>query len=201
MRAEAVASSDANLSRARLWLQSASALELVALLVFALGYLLAYGFGNITQAKASPLWFPDSVLLCALLRSPRRKWWIYLAIAVPIRFIPAPYAAVPLWFICATTANDMVKATCAASVRRLPNGSSRPATMSQLATSWAWQFFWFRHFPLLRERPRVICLDRVSGRPGISGFSGNALANVVLARRCCIGVQNVSERQDRVEWS
>ena len=135
MRAEAVASSDANLSRARLWLQSASALELVALLVFALGYLLAYGFGNITQAKASPLWFPDSVLLCALLRSPRRKWWIYLAIAVPIRFIPAPYAAVPLWFICATTANDMVKATCAAYLlRRLPNGSSRPATMSQLAT-------------------------------------------------------------------
>ena len=134
MRPEAVASSDANLPRARLWLQSVSTVEFVGLFVFALGYLAAYGFGNFTQAKASPLWFPDSVLLCALLQAPRRKWWLYLAIAVPIRFI-GPHAALPLWFICATTANDMVKATCAAYLlRRLPNGSSHPATMSQLTT-------------------------------------------------------------------
>ena len=30
-------------------------------------------------------WAPDAVLLCALLLSPRRRWWVYLLLALSIR--------------------------------------------------------------------------------------------------------------------
>ena len=87
------------------------------------------------QTAAAPLWFPDSVLLCALLLTPPNEWWLYLAIAVPIRLIPTPHPTIPLWFVFATSANDLIKATFAAYLlRRLPNGSSHPSTMPQLGT-------------------------------------------------------------------
>jgi len=52
-----------------------------ALLVFGTAYALAFKYAsNFPEAAAAPLWFPDSVLLCALLISPRRFWgWIYLS--------------------------------------------------------------------------------------------------------------------------
>jgi PAS domain S-box-containing protein len=107
----------------------------VKLSLFALCYLIAYGVGNFSQTVASPLWFPDSVLLCALLLTPIQEWWLYLAIALPIRFIPPLHPAVPLWFVLATSANDLIKATLAAYLlRRLPNGASHPSTMRQLVT-------------------------------------------------------------------
>jgi len=133
MSSEAILGSDANLSQTRQWQRHA--FKPVTISLFAAAYLVAYGYGNFSQTAASPLWFPDSVLLCALLLTPRREWWLYLAIAIPIRFIPAPHPAIPLWFLVATTANDVIKATFAAYLlRRLPNGSSHPATVPQLAT-------------------------------------------------------------------
>src|SRR5262245_40120748 len=56
------------------------------LALYAAGYWLAYRFGmRFSQAAASPFWFPDSVLLCALVRTRPRHWWIFLATALPIR--------------------------------------------------------------------------------------------------------------------
>jgi signal transduction histidine kinase len=106
------------------------------LLVFALAYLIACGYGfYFRQSAAAPLWFPDSVLLCALLLTPPKSWWIYLAIAVPIRFIPTSHPDVPLWFRFATCANDLLKGTLVAYLlRRLLNASTKLTTMRQLAT-------------------------------------------------------------------
>ena len=106
------------------------------LALFAIAYFLAYGYGTLfLQTASSPLWFPDSVLLCALLWTPRRQWWFYIAVAFPIRFIVPQYPSVPHWFILATSANDILKALFAAHVlSRLKHRSVTPANILQLAT-------------------------------------------------------------------
>jgi PAS domain S-box-containing protein len=136
MPPDAVARSVAHLPQRKIWQRYAFAFNPVKLSLFALAYLVAYGYGTLfLQTAAAPLWFPDSVLLCALLLTPANEWWLYLAIAVPIRLIPTPHPAIPLWFVFATSANDLIKATFAAYLlRRLPNGSSHPSTMPQLGT-------------------------------------------------------------------
>ena len=129
--ANTAASSVPNLTTVK---KSRFAINRITLPLFAVAYLSAYGYGNLSQTVASPLWFPDSVLLWALLLTPINDWWLYVAIALPIRFIPIHHPAVPLWFLVATSANDLVKAPFAAYLlRRLPNGSTHPATMPQLA--------------------------------------------------------------------
>lgn len=105
------------------------------LALFAVAYFLAYGYGTLfLQTAPSPLWFPDSVLLCALLWTPRKQWWLYIAVAIPIRFIPPHYPSVPHWFILATSANDILKALFAAHVLdRVKHDSAAPGNISQLA--------------------------------------------------------------------
>src|SRR5258708_37657142 len=69
-------------------------------LVFAVAYLAAPGYASLfPQTAAAPLWFHDSVLLCALLLTPFRKWWLYLVVALPIRFIPGLPSSVASWFL------------------------------------------------------------------------------------------------------
>src|SRR5712672_279393 len=83
--------------------------------IFAIAYSLAYGYGSyFSQLAAAPLWFPDSVLLCALLLVPRKKWWLYILVTSAIRLMPWPHRAVPDWFVFATTVNDVLKALLAA---------------------------------------------------------------------------------------
>ena len=136
MPPDAVARSVAHLPQRKIWQRYAFAFNPVKLSLFALAYLVACGYGALfLQTASAPLWFPDSVLLCALLLTPPNEWWLYLAIAVPIRLIPTPHPTIPLWFVFATSANDLIKATFAAYLlRRLPNGSSHPSTMPQLGT-------------------------------------------------------------------
>jgi PAS domain S-box-containing protein len=38
-------------------------------------------------ARVSALWFPNAILLAALLLSRRRDWWIYLALVLPAHFL------------------------------------------------------------------------------------------------------------------
>lgn len=59
-----------------------------ALLIFGIAYALAFKYGSTFSAnRAAPLWFPDSVLLCALLISPKRLWPWYLLVGAPIRLM------------------------------------------------------------------------------------------------------------------
>jgi integral membrane sensor domain MASE1 len=138
MPPDAVARSVAHLPQRKIWQGYSFPVNPVKLSLFALAYLVACGFGALfLQTASAALWFPDSVLLCALLLTPSNEWWLYLAIAVPIRLLPTPtpYPPIPLWFVFATAANDLIKATFAAYLlRRLPNGSSHPSTMPQLGT-------------------------------------------------------------------
>src|SRR5215831_17758673 len=96
-----------------------SSRDLAGLVLFAVAYLLAYGHGSLfPQTASAPLWFPDSVLLCALLLTPKEKWWVYLLVAAPIRFVPDLRPPVPAWFIWTTFLNDAAKAFLSASLLR-----------------------------------------------------------------------------------
>jgi PAS domain S-box-containing protein len=86
--------------------------------LFVIAYYLAYRFGmSFSQAVPSPIWFPDAVLLCALLLTPPRFWWLFFLATVPIRFWLVP-AEPPLWFLVAALANDVLKAMLSATILR-----------------------------------------------------------------------------------
>jgi PAS domain S-box-containing protein len=87
-----------------------TARELLRFCLYAASYYFAYRFGmSFSQTTASPFWFPDSVLLCALLLTPRRAWWILVLAALPIRLLPAANVELPLWFLVDTFAIDSAK--------------------------------------------------------------------------------------------
>jgi PAS domain S-box-containing protein len=54
---------------------------------------------SFSQATASHFWFPESVLLCALLLTPRRSWWMFVLGALPIRLILPTEPGMPFWFL------------------------------------------------------------------------------------------------------
>src|SRR5262249_43941397 len=81
------------------------------LAVFAIAFTIAYRFGmSFTQALSAPFWFPDSVLLCALLASPPGFWWRFALVSLPIRFLLFVPPGTPLWFLAVCFVNDSVKA-------------------------------------------------------------------------------------------
>jgi len=89
-----------------------------ALALFGVAFFLAYCFGmSFSQAMPSPLWFPDAVLLCALLLTPPRLWWPFILVTAPIRFWLVP-ATLPFWFLAAAFLNDSLKALLCASILR-----------------------------------------------------------------------------------
>src|SRR6187455_3052384 len=91
----------------------------LAFCCFEVAYYFAYRYGmSFSQATASPFWFPDSVLLCALLRT-RPRWWLLLLIGtLPIRFFTEVAADVPLGMLVSTAANDSIKAVIVAGLLR-----------------------------------------------------------------------------------
>ena len=74
-----------------------NALELC---VFGAAFYFAYSHGmcSFSQVSASPFWIPDSILLCALLMSPPRRWWIFVLAPLPIRLFVGATQNFPLGF-------------------------------------------------------------------------------------------------------
>ena len=71
----------------------------VGLLLFAAVYGLVFKFTVDPSAQTpSPFWLPNSILLCALLRSHPRHWWIILLITVPIRLMDNVVPPHPVWY-------------------------------------------------------------------------------------------------------
>src|SRR3954471_10162755 len=64
-------------------------------LVFAIAYGVAQKYGSgFSEKMPPPLWFPDSVQLCALLVVPKRQWLWYLLGPLPIRIM---FSNAPAW--------------------------------------------------------------------------------------------------------
>jgi two-component system sensor kinase FixL len=122
---------------------------------FEAAYYFAYRYGMaFSRVTASPFWFPDSVLLCALL-SVRARWWLPLIVAtIPIRFFTEVAAAVPLGMLVGTSINDYIKAVVVATLlRRYMRDPIR--------------FLSVRDFG-------VYCLIAVLSIPALSAFAGAA---------------------------
>lgn len=97
--------------------------RLRALALFEIIFYFAYRYGMaFPAAYPSPLWFPDSVLLAALLLTPRKRWWMFIAAQVPIRFFFVVVDGTPTWFLLACFVNDSLKALISATL--LMRGSS-----------------------------------------------------------------------------
>jgi integral membrane sensor domain MASE1 len=87
--------------------------------LFAVAFYFAYRYGmSFSYETSSPFWFPDSVLLCALLLVRPRWWWLFILGALPIRLLAPVSAGIPLWFLLVTFANDSIKGIIAAAALR-----------------------------------------------------------------------------------
>src|SRR5215472_976030 len=84
--------------------------NLLGFCLFATAFYFAFHYGmSFSSACASPFWFPDTVLLCALLVSRPRNWWIFVLAPVPLRLFSPVVHDVPTGLLVATTAIDSVK--------------------------------------------------------------------------------------------
>jgi PAS domain S-box-containing protein len=82
----------------------------VSLLLFELAFFGAYYFGVASARDGiAPFWFADAVLLCALLLSHPKEWWLYILATVPVRFFLFVSPGLPLWFLFAGFAIDSLK--------------------------------------------------------------------------------------------
>jgi len=81
------------------------------LLLGSVGIFLAYKYGmQQNPLLLSALWLPDSVLLCCLLFTPVRWWWVYLLVSFPVRYYFGTHGGLPPWQVVANFPNDMLKA-------------------------------------------------------------------------------------------
>src|SRR4051812_3665527 len=153
--------------------------------LFAVGYAAALVFSRSLIFGAGTLpafWAPDAVLLCALLLSPRRRWWVYLLVALSIRLglsvsYPSPVSR-QLW----SFLNDGLKALLAASCLRhlKPKGS----WLSSAADFAVFIFFAVLTVPAMSALGGVAIRHDWGPRfwPTWTGwFLGDALANLLLA--------------------
>ncbi len=106
--------------------------------VFELAFFGAYHFGMVfNPAVSAPFWIPDSVLLCGLLCTRTRWWWLLLAGTLPIRILVHPDAEVPILFLLAVYLNDCAKAAgCAWLLRRFLADPIRLNSMRDLGYFW-----------------------------------------------------------------
>jgi PAS domain S-box-containing protein len=86
---------------------------------FELAYICAYHYGmSFDPVVAAPFWFPDAVLLCGLLCTRPKWWWLLLAAILPVRLLIAVPHDLQLWFLGAVYVNDCAKGVIAALLLR-----------------------------------------------------------------------------------
>ena len=135
--------------------QSARLRGVLALAIFEVVYYFAYRYGNsFSQAASAPFWFPDSVLLCALLWLRPRWWWVPLLATLPIRLSVALQPEMPVWFLLCTFGSDCAKALLS-------------ATLLRRLLADPFRFAGVRDFG-------IYCLVAVMLSPALSAFAGAA---------------------------
>jgi PAS domain S-box-containing protein len=127
--------------------------------VFEVAYYLAFRYGaSFGHALPSPFWFPDSILLCALLKSRPRNWWLFILGALPIRLFSPVAHEFPLWFLLGTFAIDFARSLLAAGfLRRFMHDPTRFDTIRDLI---------------------VFAAIAVVGAPALTAFGGAALRSM-----------------------
>ncbi len=92
--------------------------DMLYFVVFEIAFYGAYRHAiSFSNGSVSSFWYPDAVMLCALLVVPQKKWWIYLLGPLPIRIFLVPSNS-PVWFLVSAYANDLLKAYLSAMLLR-----------------------------------------------------------------------------------
>src|SRR5690242_9698621 len=136
---------------------------------------------SFTQRFASPFWFPDAVLLCALLKSRRDLWWLFILGTLPIRLYSEVSVGIPTWFLITCFAIDSGKGLAAAVLlRRYMRNPLRFETV--------WDYALFVAIAVVLV-PAVSAFGGAAVRESIGAdywrswlewFMGDALAQIVL---------------------
>jgi PAS domain S-box-containing protein len=155
---------------------------IVGFLAFLVAYYFAYGFGmSFTQDFASPFWFPDAVLLCALLKSRLGLWWLFILATLPIRLYSEVSVGIPTWFLLTCFALDSGKGLVAA-------GLLRRYMRNPLRFETVWDFALFVAVAVVLV-PAVSAFGGAAVREAMGAdywrswlewFMGDALAQIVL---------------------
>lgn len=159
--------------------------EIGRLALFVVGYLLSvwaseHAYGSL--AVPSPFWFPDAVLLCALLLTRRDRWWLVIAATWPIRLAAGAPAGTPYWFLLSSVANDSLKGLAAAwLLQRIVGRSVRLTTFRELLIFIAIAMMAVPALSALAAVPLRAALGDAHLWTAWSGwFLGNALAQAVV---------------------
>lgn len=154
----------------------------VAFVLFLAGFYCAYFYGMAFSGKMSaPLWFPDTVLLTALLLTPWRFGLLLMIATLPIRWCVAVPPHTPAWFLLAAFANDSLKAMASAwLIRRFVPDLSR---LGYLCESGFFALFSVLLVPTISALAGAACrhaLGHDFWLAWLQWFMGNALANLLL---------------------
>src|SRR5215472_7793526 len=108
--------------------------EFLKVVIFGLATLLAYRFGSPSILEPpGVLSLPVSVLLCALLVAPIRRWWIYLAVSACMCIVVGLWNGAT-WRILTVFPYDVLQATFSAyALRRFARGRFQLEGLTQFA--------------------------------------------------------------------
>ena len=173
-------------------------------LLFVAGYLLSikaseHLYGSL--AVPSPFWFPDSVLLCALLLVRGDRWWVLIISTWPLRLVAGAPTGTPLWFLLASIANDSVKATAGAwLLQRVLGRKIQLKTLSEFLVFVGLAAVVVPVFSALAAMPWRQALGDSPWTAGYRWFLGDSLAQVVVTPTLLYWF-TARHRPVRVRWT
>src|SRR5262249_6734246 len=154
----------------------------LGLCLFEAAYFVAYQFGmSFSRASASPFWFPDSVLLCALLLTRPGRWWILVLGTLPIRLFSEVARDIPTWFLLVTFAIDSAKGVLTAlALRRFIKNPLRFETLQDFAGFCLWAVLLIPAASALAGAAARRALGQEFWLAWEQWFLGDALAHLVV---------------------
>jgi PAS domain S-box-containing protein len=159
-------------------------IDIVRLAAFAVVYLLSVVGGESlsgTVGVPSPFWFPDAVLLCALLLTPKDQWWACVLVTWPIRLAVGALQGTPLWFVLFGIAIDSAKGLVAAWwLDRLQPRRGQLDTLSEFVRFLGVAAFAVPLGSALVAAPARHALGDSLSSAGYRWFLGDAVAQVIV---------------------
>jgi signal transduction histidine kinase len=154
----------------------------LAFALFEAVFFFAYRYAmSFSQTVASPFWFPDSVLLCALLLNRPAAWGVFILGALPVRLFSEVARDIPVWFLLTTFVIDSARGVLTALVlRRVMKNPFRFETVQEFALFCLWAVLVIPAASALAGATARHALGHEFWSSWEQWFLGNALAHLVV---------------------